>query len=110
VLGSGDGGAYSTVADVSALWRAVFAGRVVPSARVVEMVRPRSDAPDESRRYGLGFWLHPTSDIVMLVGGDAGVAFRTTHRPSTGTTATVVANTSRLAWPLATALDALVGH
>jgi CubicO group peptidase (beta-lactamase class C family) len=29
VRGTGDGGAYSTVADVSALWRALFAGRIV---------------------------------------------------------------------------------
>ncbi len=40
------------------------------------MVRPHSDVPSESMRYGLGFWLHPTGDAVILVGGDAGVSFR----------------------------------
>ena len=47
VRGSGDGGIYSTAADISSLWRAFFAGRIVSAAWVAEMVRPRSDAPAE---------------------------------------------------------------
>ena len=58
VLGSGDGGIYSTAADFSAFWQALFAGRIVSAGWVAEMVRPRSDVPEESMRYGLGFWLH----------------------------------------------------
>jgi len=65
--------------------------------------------PAEAMRYGLGFWLHPTSDAVLLVGSDAGVSFRSVHRPSTGTTHTVVSNTSTGAWPLTKALDRLLG-
>ena len=58
VRGNGDGGTHSTAADIAALWRAFLAGRIVPPRWVAEMVRPRSDAPGHSRRYGLGFWLH----------------------------------------------------
>ena len=43
VRGSGDGGIYSTAADISSLWRALFAGRIVSPDWVAEMVRPRSD-------------------------------------------------------------------
>ncbi|MGZ4490177.1 MAG: serine hydrolase domain-containing protein [Nocardioidaceae bacterium] len=46
VLGNGDGGIYSTVADLSAFWDSLFAGRIVSPERVAEMVRPRSDWPD----------------------------------------------------------------
>jgi CubicO group peptidase (beta-lactamase class C family) len=109
VHGSGDGGAYTTVGDVSALWSALFAGRVVEPALVAEAVRPRSDAPAHAMRYGLGFWLHATSDTVMLIGSDAGVSFRSVHRPSTAATHTVVGNTSTGAWPLTRALDGLLG-
>ena len=45
VRGSGDGGIYSTVADVSSFWRAFFAGRIVSRDWVGEMVRARSDVP-----------------------------------------------------------------
>src|SRR4029450_9251039 len=62
VRGSGDGGIYSTAADMSSFWRAFFAGRIVSADWVSEMVRPRSDAPKHSKRYGLGFWLHASND------------------------------------------------
>ena len=99
VRGSGDGGIYSTVADISALWRAFFAGRIVSESWVREMLRPHSDDAG-GRRYGLGFWLHETTDVVMLIGSDAGVSFRTVHDPRTQVTHTVVSNTSDGAWPM----------
>ena len=99
VRGSGDGGIYSTVADVSSMWRSFLAGEIVSSGRVREMVRPRSEA--EKRRYGLGFWLDATTDTVLLVGMDAGVSFWSAHDPASETTATVVSNTSDGAWPIA---------
>ena len=60
MLGSGDGGIYSTAAALSAFWDALFAGRIVSPQRVAQVVRPRSDWPKESQRYGLGFHLHGT--------------------------------------------------
>jgi CubicO group peptidase (beta-lactamase class C family) len=101
VRGNGDGGVYSTAADVAALWRALFGGRIVPASRVAEMVRPRSDVPRLSRRYGLGFWLHASSDVVFLDGHDAGVSFQSSHDAATGTTRTVISNTSEGAWKMA---------
>ena len=73
---------------------AFFAGRIVPPARVKELVQPRSDAPEQSMRYGLGFWLHASSDVVMLEGSDAGVSFRSAHDPARRLTHTVISNTS----------------
>jgi hypothetical protein len=106
VRGSGDGGVYTTAADVSALWSALLAGRIVPMDRVADMVRPHSDVPAESMRYGLGFWLHPTGAAVSLIGSDAGVSFRTTH--DSGTTSTVLSNTTVGAWAVARQLRELL--
>jgi CubicO group peptidase (beta-lactamase class C family) len=108
VRGSGDGGIYATAPDISALWRAFFAGQIVSPNWVGEMVRPRSEVPSESRRYGLGFWLHASTETVMLVGSDAGVSFHTAHDPRTGRTHTVISNTSDGAWPIARYLLRLV--
>ena len=105
VRGNGDGGIYSTAADISTLWAAFFAGRIVSRDWVAEMVRPRSDVPSESRRYGLGFWLHESSDVVMLTGYDAGVSFSSMHDPGPGTTRTVIANWTDGAWPIAELLE-----
>ena len=75
---------------------------------MAEMVRPRSDVPAESKRYGLGFWLHATSDAVMLEGYDAGVSFRSMHDPTSKTTYTVISNTSEGAWLMEGLLDELM--
>jgi CubicO group peptidase (beta-lactamase class C family) len=73
VRGSGDGGVYTTVADIDTLWQALFAGRIVSREWAAEMVRPRSDVPSSAMRYGLGFWLHASTDAVLLEGYDTGV-------------------------------------
>lgn len=108
VRGNGDGGIYSTAADIHAMWSALFGGRIVSTGWVTEMLRPRSDVPTGSRRYGLGFWLHESRDTVMLEGYDAGVSFRTVHAPSGGFTHTVLSNTSNGAWPITRRLDELL--
>jgi CubicO group peptidase (beta-lactamase class C family) len=108
VRGSGDGGVYSTAADVRALWNAFFAGRIVSEEWVREMTRPRSDAPDHNRRYGLGFWLHASTDTVILEGYDAGVSFRSLHDPPTDTTCTVMSNWTDGAWPVVRLLAELL--
>ena len=105
VLGSGDGGIYSTVEDLHRFWTALFEGRIVPERWVQEMVRPRSQVTAEARRYGLGFWIHRDRDVVFLDGCDAGVGFRSVHDPSTAATWTVMANTTDGAWQLAAVID-----
>ena len=81
VRGNGDGGIYSTAADIRAFWSAFFGGRIVSPDWLRGDGAPRSDVP-RARRYGLGFWLHASTDAVMLEGFDAGVSFRSTHHPS----------------------------
>jgi CubicO group peptidase (beta-lactamase class C family) len=109
VRGSGDGGIYTTAADVSALWTALFAGRIVSMDLVTEMVRPRSEVPSPTQpaRYGLGIWLHPSRDLVELHGSDAGVSFQTVHDPNERFTYTVLSNTSEGAWPIVLHVDEL---
>jgi CubicO group peptidase (beta-lactamase class C family) len=101
VRGSGDGGIYSTAADMSAFWQAFFAGRIVSTHWVSELVRTRSDAPKHGKRYGLGFWLHASTDAALLEGYDPGVSFRSVHDPRAGVTLTVISNRSDGAWPIA---------
>ncbi len=104
LLGSGDGGVFTTAADLRAFWTALFAGRILPLERVAQMVHPHSDVPEEGMRYGLGFWLAPSGDAVHLVGGDAGVSFRSAHEPGRDLTWSVLGNSSEGAWPVARVL------
>jgi CubicO group peptidase (beta-lactamase class C family) len=99
VRGNGDGGSYSTAADIDTFWTSLFDGKIVSPHWVAEMVRPRSHP--QSARYGLGFWLHRSRDLVALEGYDAGVSFRSVHDPASGSTHTVISNSSEGAWPVA---------
>ncbi len=108
VRGNGDGGIYTTAADVHALWDALFAGRIVSPATVAEMLRPRSEVPEESMRYGLGFWLYDSTGAVSLHGFDAGVGFVSTHHRDRRSTSTVLCNQTRGAWPVSQRLDELL--
>jgi len=103
VRGSGDGGVYTTVADVRSLWRAVFTGRIVSAGWVDEITRERGGPP--SSHYGLGFWLRPSTGAIVLEGCDAGVSFRSVHHPRSTSTHTVISNTTKGAWPIARFLD-----
>lgn len=104
VVGSGDGGAYTTLEDIHRLWAAVVDGRIVPPSLFAEMTRPWSDAPLNDARYGLGFWLDEEGPGVFLEGYDAGVSFRSHHDPVAATTWTVVSNWSDGAWPVVKAV------
>jgi CubicO group peptidase (beta-lactamase class C family) len=108
VRGSGDGGIYTTAADIRRLWTALFAGRIVSQQWMEQMIRSRSDPPDDPRRYGLGFWLH-AENTVALEGYDAGVSFLSLHEPDADLTATVISNWSDGAWPIARALADQLG-
>lgn len=104
VRGSGDGGAYSTVADPRSLWQAFFAGEIVSAGWVEGMVHVRSEtAPGQP--YGLGFWLHPSTEAVMLEGNDAGVSLHSAHDRRSDVTHTVISNTTDGAWPVARLLS-----
>lgn len=100
VRGHGDGGSYTTVADVHALWRALYEGRIVSIDAVAAMTRQRSLTDSGNDAYGLGFWLDPDGPRVSLEGMDTGVSFRSVHNPTTGVTYTVIANTTDGAWPI----------
>ena len=108
VRGVGDGGIYTTAADVRAFWAAFFGGRIVSREWVAEMIRSRSDAL-ESWQYGLGFWLRPSTSTVNIEGYDAGVSFRSLHNPDRDLTCTVISNWSDGAWPVLNSLEEKLG-
>jgi CubicO group peptidase (beta-lactamase class C family) len=90
VVGSGDGGAHSTVADLHAFWLALVAGRIVePSLVALLAERVTADAGD-GLGYGRGVWLDG-GDLIMA-GGDHGVTAVSRHDRATGATVSALAN------------------
>jgi CubicO group peptidase (beta-lactamase class C family) len=106
VLGSGDGGAYTTVADVRAFWTALVSGAILPPEEVRRMTTATSTDTGFPLDYGMGLWLGTDGATLVLEGADLGVSFRSVHTVASDRTATVVSNTSAGAWPLARQLAA----
>jgi CubicO group peptidase (beta-lactamase class C family) len=107
VVASGDGGAYTTTADLARFWAAFMAGRIVGPHAVRDMLTPRSEpAPGDTETYGLGLFLDSETPVAEMHGADAGVSFFSAHHPWTRTTVTTIANTSQGAWPVARLLFA----
>lgn len=98
VRGNGDGGGFSTGADLSRFFRALVDGRIVDADLAAEMARPRSTVEEEGLRYGLGLYVDLDGPGLLLEGYDAGSSIRTRFDPDTRTTVTVVSNTSEGAW------------
>ncbi len=105
VIGSGDGGIYSTVADLTSLWSALFDGNIVSDDLVAELVSITELGWGTVAALWLGFWLHESTKVVMLEGRDCGVSFRSSHEPAGLITRTVISNTTDGAWPLARAIE-----
>jgi CubicO group peptidase (beta-lactamase class C family) len=103
VIGGGDGGIWTTAADLVRFWDALLAGRIVPRALVDDMLRERTPETDDEMAYGLGFWL-PEPGVVQLVGQDAGSSFSSRHTIATARTATVLATTADAAWDVESAI------
>ncbi|HEY8301989.1 MAG TPA: serine hydrolase domain-containing protein [Jatrophihabitans sp.] len=101
VVGSGDGGAYSTVGDIRAFWTALLGGRLLDPAAVTRMATPTTTDTAAGFAYGTGLWLVDGGAMLLLEGADQGVSFRSVHTVATGRTATVISNTGDGAWPIA---------
>jgi CubicO group peptidase (beta-lactamase class C family) len=99
VLGTGDGGAFTTVDDMERFWPALHGGRIVSQEMVAEMLRPRSPWDEDGESYGLGIWLDRDSGAAFLRGSDAGVSFVSLHQVEREITFTVIANTAHGCWP-----------
>lgn len=94
VVGSGDGGAHSTVADLHRFWQALLAGRMLRLELVALATEPVTPDADDGRGYGRGIWLDDGD--LMLSGADHGVMAVSRHDPDTGITVSALANVEGL--------------
>jgi len=112
VIGASDGGAYTTAADLHALWSAFFGGALLPRDLVDTFTRPfvRAEMEGKDLRYGHGLWVREPPDgprEIFITGCDAGVSFRSAVIPDRELEITVISNTTRGAWPVLEDLDRL---
>ena len=106
--GLGDGGLYTTTADVSRLWQALRSGTLLGPTTFGEMTTPHGHTPGGTP-YGMGLWPSPYNDSIEFEGYDSGISFRSVHQPSRDVTWTVLSNWTDGAWSITDQLARLLG-
>lgn len=106
IRGAGDGGAFTTAADMERFWAALVRGELIGTDLVAQLLTPRLPGGQKGQWYGLGFWLNEDGSSAALIGGDAGVSCISLISRSDLTGYTVLSNSTSGAWPIVRLLDA----
>ena len=102
VVGNGDGGIYSTVTDLVRLWRALFAGGIVPPETGADMGRRAQPTTTRRTASASGSRVTPSNSKARTR------AHRSASRTDTTITWTVIGNATKGAWPVVRRLDELL--
>jgi CubicO group peptidase (beta-lactamase class C family) len=113
IVGSSDGGAFTTVGDVERLWDAFWAGEILSADLMAAYTAPWVEAKSggAGRYYGHGIWIKTGAESERedsITGCDAGVSFRSSVIRARELLVTVISNTTRGAWPVLRRVDELV--
>ena len=80
IVGAGDGGMYSTAADISKLWKCLMGCEILSENLTREFLVPRvkAEGEGESAYYGLGIWIKKTPQGMRhyITGFDPGGVFQ----------------------------------
>lgn len=110
VVGASDGGAFTTVHDIATLWKAFWRYESLPQALVEVYAQPyvKAETEGEHTYYGHGLWIWEDTARnreTYIMGGDAGVSFKSSVYHSEELQVTVISNTTGGAWPVLRAID-----
>jgi len=94
IIGGADGGLYATAADLDALWRGLFDGKLLGAAMLESFLSPHAERRQKGASYGLGVYRQEMSGgpAFYAVGGDFGVDCFTVYFPHRGITASYLSN------------------
>ncbi len=113
ILGGGDGGAFTTAADLAKFWSLLLDHRLIQKTTLDVMLSPQIRTIPRSNRifYGFGIWMrmkkgHPVE--YYLIGEDPGVAFYSGYFPESRIQFSLLGNTSESAFAMLKELLPLV--
>lgn len=112
IVGGPDGGAYTTVYDLSKFWNALMSNQLLSECLTEQMLSPHVQ-DSELIHYGYGVWITMINNNIFkyfVMGGDPGVVMQSSYYPALKAEAHIIANVDRGAGFIASRIDeALVG-
>jgi CubicO group peptidase (beta-lactamase class C family) len=110
IVGAADGGAFTTVSDITALWKAFWGYQILPKELVEIYAQPyvKAETEGEHRYYGHGLWIAEAEGChrkEYMTGCDAGVSFMSSVNRVNEMQITVISNTTNGAWSVLRDID-----
>ncbi len=94
VVGGGDGGLYTTAADMGRYWDGLLGGRLLGQEMLARLLEPRIHVENDVF-YGLGIWIIKQDAGILkyyLTGGDPGLCFYSARYPEQNRDVTFISN------------------
>jgi len=106
IIGSGDGGIYSTVYDLSIFWKKLFSYEIIEKETLGLMITHHAFVKD-GLHYGYGVWIKQKDDqtIIKMIGQDHGVSFESSYNVKTKVITSVISNNDNDAWKVLRLLE-----
>jgi CubicO group peptidase (beta-lactamase class C family) len=107
IVGGADGGAFTTVNDMTKFWDSLLGNRLLSESLTRTFLTPQVIAENEGEGtyYGYGVWLVRKSEdeavsTYYVIGGDPGVSFFSAVYPAKNIEYTIIGNISDVIWPV----------
>ncbi len=91
IRGGGDGGLFTTAADLRSFWRNLFSNRILSPERTAVFLQTHAHF-DEKTGYGCGVYKRLDDSLFSIVGGDAGVGFDSRYFVGQKISASILSN------------------
>ncbi len=110
IVGASDGGAFTTVQDITTLWKAFWGYQILPKELVEIYAQPymKAETEGEQTYYGHGLWISEEEGHTReeyIAGCDAGVSFMSSVSRVNEMQVTVISNTTSGAWSMVKDID-----
>lgn len=93
IRGGGDGGLFTTAADLRSFWRNLFSNRIL-SPELTAVFLQTHERFNEKTGYGCGLYKRLDDSLFSIVGGDAGVGFDSRYFIGQKISASILSNTT----------------
>jgi CubicO group peptidase (beta-lactamase class C family) len=93
IRGGGDGGMYTTAADLDAFWRSLLGHRILREGLLEDWLSPRAEI-SERTSYAYGFYRRKKDGSYYIVGSDHGVGFDSRYLPERDLVVSILSNES----------------
>lgn len=103
IQAGGDGGIYTTNDEMLAIWKGLYEGKLFSKNLISDMLKRHAVINEKlNLYYGLGVYLRFNAEnmVSFIIGGDAGVSFRSAYRHDTNDYLFAVSNRSNDIWDL----------